>query len=295
MKSQLKSKSRVGRGIRRIARKEMCAIAEHLREGRRSDDGGRSLHEARKHLKKIRALLRLVRAELGGRTYRKENRSFRDIARVLSPRRDAEVLVKTLEKLRRHPTPGLKVGLLKLDKVLLGRHQQAFETGDCNQDLGPALKAARRRAGHWPLGKVGWSDLICGLRRSYRCGRQALKQVEPVRTNENLHEWRKRVKDLWYQLHLIEPVCPKGIAGLAAEMEKLGDYLGEDHDLTMLEAVAKRAGLAPTEARSISDWIEMQRRPLQAAAFESGRRLFAEKPGCFARRIRDSSKTGRGK
>src|SRR4051812_4537805 len=97
MKLQLKGGQRVEPEIRRIARKEISAIVKQLAT-RGPQNEGESLHEARKHLKKIRALLRLLRDDLGDRTYRKENRSFRDVGRVLSPRRDAEVLVKTLEK-----------------------------------------------------------------------------------------------------------------------------------------------------------------------------------------------------
>lgn len=292
MKLKLKGKKRVGPEIRRIARKEIGAIAELL-EGRDSKNGGESLHEARKHLKKTRALLRLFRNELGDRTYRKENRSFRDVGRMLSPRRDAEVLVKTLEKLCRHRAQVAKTALLKLDLLLLGRHQQAFETGDCNQDLKPILKAARCRARYWPLRKLKWPDVICGLRRSYRCGRKALREAEQVRTNENLHEWRKRVKDLWYQLRLIEPVCPEAVTELAKQSKKLWEGLGDDHDLAMLDEVAKRARLEPKEARSISRWIKAQRGSLQAAAFDLGRRFYAEKPARFADRIEDCWKSGR--
>ncbi|MDB6110485.1 MAG: domain containing protein [Pedosphaera sp.] len=293
MSFKLKDGEKIGRGIRKTARREIDAIIEHL-AGRHFEAEGKSVHEARKHLKKTRALLRLIRDELGDRIYRQENRAFRDVGRVLSPRRDAEVLVKALNNLRCGQSPGVKMALLKLEKVLLGRHQQAFETGDCNQDLGPALKAARRRAGHWPLENLEWSDFICGLRRSYGRGRKALKKVERVRTNENLHEWRKRVKDLLYQLHLVEAVCPKVISKLGEEIEKLGEHLGEDHDLAMLDAMAKSAGLTLKETQGIAHCLEVHRRPLQAAAFDLGRRFYAEKPDRFAQRIRDCSKTGGG-
>ena len=39
------------------------------------------MHEARKDMKKLRALLRLARGELGGQTYERENARFRDAAR----------------------------------------------------------------------------------------------------------------------------------------------------------------------------------------------------------------------
>jgi CHAD domain-containing protein len=279
----------VGCGLRGIARAEVGAIAKHLK-GRRSNDEGHAVHEARKHLKKTRALLRLVRDELGDRAYRQENGTFRDIGRVLSARRDAEVLVEAFQKLRRQHARVPETGLLKLENLLRGRHQKIFETGAGNHDPGPSLKAARRRVGGWPLEHLKSADLVSALERTYRRGREALKEAGLVRTNENLHAWRKRVKDLGYQLRLVEPLSPKTIAEVAEATKKLGELLGDDHDLAMLDAVSKSARLTRKEARSISEWIRGHRESLQAAAFDLGRRFYADQPARFAERIRENSR-----
>ena len=57
---------------------------------------GRSIHETRKCLKRIRALLRLVRPGIDDDDFRRENARYRDIARMLSPERDADILPETL-------------------------------------------------------------------------------------------------------------------------------------------------------------------------------------------------------
>jgi CHAD domain-containing protein len=284
MALHLKDGEKLGSGIRRIAKKEIGAIIEHL-AGRRLEGEGRALHEARKNLKKVRATLRLVREQLGEQVYQRENRDFRDVARALSPRRDAEVLVKTLAKLRRSQKRAASPGLNKLDQVLLGRHQQAFKTADAQDELEVALLAARHRAKHWPIKKLDWSDLLDGLEGSYRRARKAFRTAGETRTDENLHEWRKRVKDLWYQLRLLESACSEAVGQLAKEMKCLSEYLGDDHDLMMLNAAAQCAGLAAKETQVISDWIQARRRKLQANAFELGQKLFDEKPPRFTRRI----------
>src|SRR5581483_7511007 len=95
MALHLKDGEKLGSGIRRIAKKEIGAIIEHL-AGRRLEGEGRALHEARKNLKKVRATLRLVREQLGEQVYQRENRDFRDVARALSLRRSfAKVFTKT--------------------------------------------------------------------------------------------------------------------------------------------------------------------------------------------------------
>jgi CHAD domain-containing protein len=54
------------------------------------------------------------------------------------------------------------------------------------------------------------------------------------RSLESLHEWRKRVKDVWYHLRLLQPVCGRTVRGQAKEASRLADVLGEDHDLGVL-------------------------------------------------------------
>lgn len=61
------------------------------------DDG---VHSARKRMKRLRAMLRLVRDDVGYRTYREENVALRDTARSMSSVRDGWVLVETLRRLR---------------------------------------------------------------------------------------------------------------------------------------------------------------------------------------------------
>jgi hypothetical protein len=43
------------------------------------------------------------------------------------------------------------------------------------------------------------------LRRIYRRGRKAMQHAQADPTNENLHEWRKRVKDLWHAEQILRP------------------------------------------------------------------------------------------
>ena len=66
-------------------------------------DPHRSVHESRKCLKRVRALLRLARPALQPETFRSENRRFRDIARALSAARDSQAMLESLAKLEAQP------------------------------------------------------------------------------------------------------------------------------------------------------------------------------------------------
>ena len=96
MAFKLKNKETLGKGICRIAHEQAECIADSLKTKRGQCQLG-AVHEARKSVKKLRALVRLIADGLGERTLEQENRTFRKIGRDLSPLRDAEVLVKTLE------------------------------------------------------------------------------------------------------------------------------------------------------------------------------------------------------
>src|SRR5690242_7730782 len=85
--------------LKRVLKEEVTKAAEQLLSAR-NPQSAEAIHEARKSVKKIRAILRLVRAELGG-AYREENVRFRDIGRTLSELRDAGAMAETFDGLRK--------------------------------------------------------------------------------------------------------------------------------------------------------------------------------------------------
>ena len=80
-----------------MAAEQLGKALEHLacQDGKRD----KHIHEARKATKRLRALVRLVRRELGDEVYALENQCYRDAGRRLSELRDATVLVETLDRL----------------------------------------------------------------------------------------------------------------------------------------------------------------------------------------------------
>jgi CHAD domain-containing protein len=114
----------------------------------------------------------------------------------------------------------------------------------------------------------------------YGDGRAAYRAARKKPTVGNLHEWRKRVKDLWYSATILRSAWPAMMNELAAEAHVLSDLLGEDHDLAML---AQRA--TGKKHKQLRRAIAKRRARLQRRALKMGKRLYAEKPKGFARRI----------
>jgi CHAD domain-containing protein len=278
---KLKAGETVPRGIARIARGRIDHALDEL-EGRSDSSPEEGVHEARKDMKKLRAVVRLVRDEVGDHVYRRENDCFRDAGRELSGLRDADVMLSTLATLDTG-IPEEAVGELRQAleahkiRTAAGARQQA------SAQVVEILTTARRRIGRWPLDGDGFEAVAGGLERIYRRGRKDFLRARAEPTTENLHEWRKRVKDLWYHLTILRTAWPPVMDALADEAHTLSEHVGDDHDLSVLLAWAEEN--APDSAAAIAGPVERRRDELQAKAFELGARLYADKPGAFMRRL----------
>jgi hypothetical protein len=110
-----------------------------------------------------------------------------------------------------------------------------------------------------------------------------------------LHAWRKRVKDLWYHERLLAPICGPSTSGQAEDAHRLADLLGDDHDLGVLRQTLTRDHIAvAVDLDAVVSLIDHRRADLQTEAVQIGKRVYAEKPKAFRRRMRRSWNAGRG-
>ncbi len=226
----------VADGMRRIIAARVDDALAELR-GETTSTPAEAVHEARKDMKKARAALRLVRGELGDEVYRRENDHFRDVGRMLSEMRDAEVRVESLDTLIERYDPSLEerfAGLRQASEAELAEAREGGSIERAMAEAASALAQGRPRIGLLPLSAQGWEAVAPGIHRTYRRGRKRLGVVTEEPSAENLHEWRKRVKDFWYQLRIVRAFNPDLIAQLIRETDDLADHLGDDHDLALL-------------------------------------------------------------
>src|SRR5215207_7408884 len=146
-KYRLKKGEPVPEGIARIAVGRIDHALDGLR-GKTDSTPEEAVHEARKDMKKLRALLRLVRGEVGESTFARENACFRDAARELSGARDTDVMLETLKRLEL--PEGLGWELRKA--IQAGRAGDGVgERDSAVRDAIAILKEARKRVDGWPL------------------------------------------------------------------------------------------------------------------------------------------------
>jgi CHAD domain-containing protein len=149
------------------------------------------------------------------------------------------------------------------------------------------IEAGEAAVEHWPLAANDWELIGPGLERSYRRGRSRFADVRTEASDEAVHEWRKRVKDLWYQLRILRNAWKPVLGETAAETHELSDLLDDHHDLAVLrdDALRRREPLPDGELETLLAAVSERQDELAAAAIALGERVYAEKPKAFVGRM----------
>jgi CHAD domain-containing protein len=285
---RLRRDEHVPDGIRRIARGQLLNAHEEL-GGASKHTLGEAVHDTRKRLKRLRACLRLTRDALGEETYDRENTALRMAGRRLSGARDAQVLVETLDALAEHFADVLPRAVTeRLRARLQDEHERATaEMRDDDATLAATLgelEGARTRAAGWTLEPDGFDALQPGLRRIYRRGRKRVRTASADTTTENLHEARKRVKDLWHATQIVRPAAPKKLKKVSRRAHDVADLLGDDHDLAMLREYAETHPQCfddESSRRALLAVLDRRRDALQRDALKRARKLYTPSPKRF--------------
>lgn len=279
---RLKRKEPAADGVKRVARGRI----EHALEALGGEDPVDAIHEARKDLKKLRSLVRLVRDELGDAVYRFENAHYRDIGRSLAGWRDADAMREALTGLReRHELDPKRFEEIEESVVGGERSAAGGDQESARESATDAIVVAADRIERWPIAGEEWDLFEPGLRRSYRRGRNRFRDAAEALDDEGLHEWRKRVKDLWYHVRVLREADRKRLGELGDELHELSDHLGDDHDLAMLRERAIERTPDGEERDELIDLLDRRRGELQLEALSLGERLYDEKPKAFTRSI----------
>jgi CHAD domain-containing protein len=275
-------------GLKRVLRDEFESATAQLSDKKANRD--KAIHEARKSIKKTRALLRLVSAELGG-AYPRENARLRDIARGLSAFRDDFVIVETFDDLKKKYRIETRNRLRKARAGLVKKRNEAGTAevvGIIVDHAAAALARAAGRVDGWPLETDGFAALGPGLKKTYRAGRQALKSVREDPRPESYHELRKLVKDHWYHIRLLESVWTGAMTAYEKSLKDLETWLGNDHNFAVLREriVAEPAFYGEKkDIDLILDLIGKYQNELRLQSVSLAERIYEEKPGAFTLRM----------
>jgi hypothetical protein len=274
-------------GLKRVFR-EQTESAIHLCENP-AKQRGVTVHEVRKRLKKLRAAMRLAACEVGKNCHAREDRCVRKIGRLVSGLRDAQVRLQTFMDLRDHVKRSEEQLFPRTEELLLLERENfsAAFIGWQSQAI-PRLERVNSRLMNWRLEGLTWKQICGAVAKIYKRGQRELAEAISDPAPENLHAWRKRVKDIWYQLRILQPLNRVVLEQIGHDAELLGELLGREHDLHFLLARLEKESadeMLADESAQLQKLISKRCRRLRRDALELGRRFYAEPAKAFAKRI----------
>ena len=311
MKWSAASSGKARSELSRVISAQLARAREALEVGK---DLASTVHEARRVIKRSRALLRLADPWPGNSP---TDSTLRDASRVLAVLRDADVLVLTAEDIRDgSPSAGSNLVPRHLLESLEEERRRLFaESGSADGPLHRAIELLRsasvevrdtrapdamagpERTGSGSMEETGSGSmeevasggmklLRLGLGASYAAMRaQSGPAAGEGLVDEQSHKLRKRVKDLRYQLEFLDTGQPK-LGRLVRDLHHLTDLLGDRNDLALLSRYMASADvLCQPERAALTAHVEGRKQVLRSEAAELSARLFDEESDSFVRRI----------
>lgn len=270
-------------GLRRLGAEQIDRAISQL-EG---VETGAAVHETRKSIKRIRALLRLVRDGIGEAAYKRENARFGDIGRMLSSSRDQTVIRATADRLAaEHPQAAAALRALKRSVPEPARGSNGIAARRLSRRAIRELKQAGRSWRELELRQGGFDVIACGLARGLAELRSTVAAAADG-DDETVHDWRKAVQRHWRHMLLLRAAWPLYFEARAAEAKEVSELLGLAQDLTLLIGQAGEGtggGLGEAQTKTIVEIAVAHREALRKAARERCLRLVAEGPEGHARR-----------
>jgi len=286
---RLKQGASISVEVRRIVLRQLeVAISELRTVGDPQSD--EAVHDARRRVKKIRAIIRLVRPVLD-KTSREVDHDLSTVSRLLAPVADGQGVIETLDELARRygkviPKPTLEAARARVVRASQRADHKANAQGILELARG-TLRSERRRIKHWRIGADGFRAIAPGLEDSYRRARRMMIVAWSRPKPSHFHSWRRCVKDHWFHVRLLEGRCGYHLVSYERRIEALDGLLGEYHNVILLRDILMRdAALSTEETARCLRVVARYQHLLRQHAETLGVRVFTERPRRFVRRVR---------
>ena len=239
--------------IHRILLEQLHYIIMQSERGQ--DEVHKSIHETRKSMKRIRAVLRMIRDEIGYSSYYRENTFYRDLSRKLSDIRNFEVLSNSIKNLQEDLSKTIPPDVFALLEEELGRQQNMVMGGQAGlvqilKEIAGEIEIARDRIYDFPIRHNDFRVFEGGLSRMYRQGKRYLREARNDPSPNQLHDLRKRMKYFWYQVEILHPIFPGPMKAYASTLEAIAENLGIYHDLQLLQDFLSESNIIPDDKLS---------------------------------------------
>jgi CHAD domain-containing protein len=288
MAFRLKRDASIANEVRRVVLRQLeVAISELRTVGDPESD--EAIHDARRRVKKIRAVMRLVQPVLN-KAYRAVDRDLKNVSRMLAPVADGQGIIVTLDAIAQRYRKVLPPGTVA--SIRAGLRQRGACTDHEAEARGVIARAAstlrseRRRLRQWTIRGDGFDAIAPGLEESYRRARQAMILAWSKPKPAHYHSWRRFVKDHWFHVRLVEGRCGNHLLAYQRRLEALDGVLGEYHNVVLLREVLVTDGyLGRGETARCLRVVSRYQRLLRRHAEVIGVRIYSDKPRRYVRHV----------
>jgi CHAD domain-containing protein len=258
-----------------VTRRAAAAASEHPVE---------AVHEYRKSLRRARALVDLLRPAFGKTTADGLILRLKEAFARTGSLRDSDILLSTLDSLGDEPDTAADALRRQLEAELAARPGPK-ETGELLKSGALDLRSLPKVFDVVLPAGDSIRELQEGLQRSQRRTRQALSRALESYSEENFHRWRRRLKELRYQIELLTSGGSRPLRAREEALARLAQDVGKVTDLFVLRRrVESRAGELPGAAE-LSERIRQRGEDKAKPLLSRGKELLAEPPREFADRV----------
>ncbi|WP_430814592.1 CHAD domain-containing protein [Carboxylicivirga sp. RSCT41] len=276
-------------GITRVLKEQYAFIGYHTSI---PNDIDTSVHEIRKAIKRIRAILRLVRWDIGEELYQGENMRFRDLGRELSPLRDYHVIITYLAE--NFEAEELKIpedSFINLVNHLNSKKEAELKRCIDNQTLETIkeqMEISTHELSEFPFDFLGPHTIRQGTANAYSQCLNKMAETQLKLDDHPLHELRKRVKYLLNQMILIQEVWPDFFKTYSTSLKEASDLLGDDHNIaeaiTLVNSIPNEI-LSLEDKNNLTDSFTKERDHIHRELWPLLGKLFTEDAKAFVKRI----------
>jgi CHAD domain-containing protein len=242
-----------------------------------------AVHDVRKALRRARAVLSMISDALPKSERRAVKDALQQARRALSVARDHAVAPETLS----HLTLGSDQRATA-DAVLKNATEAMPAPDETTRAIVDAASRAVAQAAALDAAlprEIEWSVVADGVRTVYDEARRARRRAK--RSKRAFHSWRRRSKELAYQLEILKGYAGDRLGMLHTEIDGVTDQLSPAVDLIMLREFVETYGhgIAPDALDTLVGAIDAQLGDLMTTSRKAGRDAYRRGGGKFEKRL----------
>ncbi len=271
--------------LQSFAEQQLANALGYLTDDKKNVDT--AIHETRRCLKRLRALLRLVKAALPPEIFVRDNAYFRDAAHRLSELRDTAARREALILLQKEFSAQLPASVWREAKRALARSKTSRAKRNVMCAIAMSLNEAAGNLADWALDFEDTEIVQQGMRKIFKQGKHKMETALYSVTAESYHEWRKSVNHLRHQLRLLQELKIISAKEYLQTTKMLAQVLGLNNDLDLLAQYLSTANLKITkqERQILQDLIQTRRENCEKGANKIGAWIYQTKPKTFLAKI----------